>query len=168
MRACIARGLVPIATAAVLVAAGCSRPTGPDVQFVSGVVLHDGQPVVGANIAFHPVAGGIAASGLTAADGAFRLTSDRRGRGNGGAVAGDYVVTVTKWRNDSPPLPEDAKPGLSDAEYAQWKRTYDAALAAQKPPVSVLPEKYRLVEKSDLRATVRKGRNEFRFELTTQ
>jgi hypothetical protein len=152
----------------LLTVAGCGRHAGPDVQMVTGVVLMNGQPVDGAHVSFHPMSGGIAASGMTARDGSFRLTSDRGGRPNAGAIVGDYAVTVVKWRNDSPPLPEDPGPGLSDADYAKWKREYDSALAAQKPAVSALPEKYRVPEKSGLEASVGKGANRFRFELAPE
>lgn len=134
--------------------AGCGTRTGPDVQYVEGVVLSGSKPVEGAFVHFHPASGGIAAAGVTTAGGSFRLTSDRAGRRNAGAVAGAYKVTIYKLRDDNPPPPADlpANPGPND-------------LPALKPATNLLPEKYRSPGTSGLEATVTRGRNTFRFEL---
>lgn len=158
----------PVALMMLLAAAaiGCGRRAGPDVQFVSGTVLLDGSPIEGAFVSFHPAAGGIAAQGLTKADGSFRLTSGRGGSPNGGAVAGDYVVTVVKWLDENPPAPPE--PLMDEPDYAKKKKAWDAVMAARKPVVSLVPERSMRVETSDLEATVQKGRNEFRFELKSR
>jgi hypothetical protein len=60
---------------------------------VEGVVTLDGQPVDGAIVSFLPdEKGGRAASGTTARDGSFRLTTYKQ---DDGALPGDYRVTVT-------------------------------------------------------------------------
>lgn len=147
----------------VAAAVGCGRRTGPDVQEVSGVVLLEGSPFDGAHVAFHPVGGGIAAGGMTLADGSFRLTSNRGGRRNAGAVAGEYVVTVAKWRDDNPPMPPE--PDSADPDILRKRREWEAAMAARKPLVSLVPKRYGDAATSDLKATVKVGRNTFRFDL---
>ena len=57
---------------------------------------------------------------------------------------GEYVVTVT------PPLLEPPLPGKGPAVFKKYP---------------LIPEKYRLEATSDLRATVKKGPNTFRFQL---
>lgn len=142
----------PLGLLAVLAiaAGGCGRRVGPDVQFVEGVVLAGDRPVDGAFVDFHPAAGGMAAAGMTDSAGRFLLTSDRGGRRNAGAVAGAYKVAIFKLRDDNPPLPPDPTPD-------DWAR--------RKPASNVLPDKYRDPETSGLEATVKPGRNSFRFAL---
>jgi hypothetical protein len=60
---------------------------------LEGIVTLDGEPVEGAIVSFLPdEAGGRFASGTTAKDGSFRLTTNKP---DDGALPGDYRVTVT-------------------------------------------------------------------------
>jgi hypothetical protein len=74
------------------VLAGCG---GNNTSKVAGTVTLDGKPTAGATVTFVPVeeaAGRRLASGVTNADGHFRLTTFNT---NDGALPGEYHVTVT-------------------------------------------------------------------------
>jgi hypothetical protein len=92
--ACLACGSVFSATV------GCGRRSGPPVQIVQGKVSLDGRPIAGATVGFSPDAGsgGLAAYGVTGADGVFTLTSVRGGEIGKGAVVGDYAVSIRKMK----------------------------------------------------------------------
>jgi hypothetical protein len=149
----------------MLVAAGCSR-TGPAVEFVEGQVLLDGAPVVDATIGFSPAEGaGLGAFGRTDAEGRYRLTSAGGGRTLAGAPIGSYIVTVRKYRNRLDELGPRPAP---DDPVAAGKWDAEAKRLSEMPPESLLPEAYGDKGKSELRASVKKGRNvgpDFRFEL---
>jgi hypothetical protein len=137
--------------------AGCWA-RGPVVEFVEGVVVFDGKAVGDATVFFTPEsssgsnAPGLPATGRTGADGTFRLNGFRGARAGAGTAVGTYVVTVIKQESD--PIPEpDASGVLPPAPPNQKVR-------------NVLPVVYATTKASPLRAEVRKGRNEFRFELT--
>jgi hypothetical protein len=138
---------------AIMNAGGCGR-SGPAVAYVEGVVLLDGEPVAGASVGFTPVSAGQPALGKTDAAGVFHLTTVRGGARDGGAVVGEYAVTITKWRNRMEGITEP-NPAL-EAEIAQL------------PPDYIVPKAYGEKATSGLKATVKPGRNagpEFRFEL---
>lgn len=136
-----------------LVVAGCGKP-GPQVQYVEGMVLLDGEPVADATVVFVPqAADGLTATGRSKADGRFTLTSVRGGKPNGGALAGDYSVTFTK----------------ADYDLKKAGKTRDDDLDGV-PLIYFIPQRYGDAEKSGLSATVGKGQNtgpEFRFELVS-
>ena len=126
---------------ALMLVVGCHR--GPAVVFVEGIVRLDGAPLEGASVAFTPVeaSGGAAAAGFTDAQGRFVLSA-RGARLGAGTTVGEYVVIVSKTMI---PTAEEAK---------------------DSPDVVLLtPEAYRIKESSPLRATVKKGRNRFEFDL---
>jgi len=145
--------LVLAALFAIIGAGGCGR-SGPAVAYVEGVVLLDGEPVAGASVGFSPVSAGQPAFGKTDATGVFHLTTVRGGARDRGAVAGEYSVTITKWRNRMEGITE---PNLAlEAELAK------------RPPDYIVPKDYGDKAKSGLKATVKPGRNagpEYRFEL---
>jgi hypothetical protein len=79
--------------ASLVAIAGCSRS---NTVRVEGIVTLDGAPLSGATISFVPVdegGGHHLASGVTNADGRFRLTTFNT---NDGAVPGHYRVTVSQ------------------------------------------------------------------------
>jgi hypothetical protein len=77
----------------VFVVAGCG---GQSTNVTEFTVTLDGQPLEGANIGLIPKSSdGAAAFGTTDSSGKCQ-TQTLSGRANGGTVAGEYVVTVSK------------------------------------------------------------------------
>lgn len=128
-----------------------SVPGRPDTVPVKVVVTYKGQPVEEANVQFLPAVGGdatsgVAATGITDAQGTARLTTFDQ---NDGAVPGSYRVCIRKSvpvggageaDPDAPPKP------------AQYREE--------------LPVKYAAPETSGLTAEVSKSQTEFIFDLT--
>jgi hypothetical protein len=77
----------------IVTLSGCGGGKGePAPTPVSGTLTVKGRPAAGATIVFHPKSGaGPKASAQTAANGEFRLTTNRA---DDGAVPGVYAVTV--------------------------------------------------------------------------
>lgn len=149
-----------------IVAVGCSR-TGPMVEFVEGTVRLDGQPLEGADVGFSPVTGGLVAYGRTNSAGAFRLTTAQGGKKFGGAPAGEYAVTVIKWRNRLDDLGPNPDPSDADAA-GKWQAEAERLMSL--PADYIVPKAYGDKATSPLRATVKKGRNtgpDFMFELSS-
>jgi hypothetical protein len=128
-------------------AGGCS---GPDIQFVEGVVTLDGKPLPQAIICFTPDDGGLPATGMTAQDGSFRLSATQGGQFGRGTTPGTYTVTVSKLVRLGTPEAEEAGPQLFPGD-GDIRR--------------VTPSIYGDSKNSPLRATVARGRNTLRFEL---
>lgn len=139
---------------AVVVAVGCSKVNDkwsaarPKVSPGGGIVNYKGKPVEGATLVFSPENGTHAATGVTDANGRFKLSTFNPGDG---AVAGKYQVTVTKVEMP----PQTAAPA-----------SHDEPTPAKAPPKFLVPEKYSKPEASDLTAEVTDGgKNEYTFEL---
>ena len=150
----------------IVAVVGCGKQTGPQVQFVKGIVTLDGQPLEGATVSLTPTAGGtgLPAYGMTKAGGYYVLTSSRGGAVGAGAVAGDYLVTVRKMQ-----VVSDADIGvlITRQEFDRQKRE-NAGLLGVQPEAPVVPKAYGTAETSGLRVTVKQGRNtgpEFSFDL---
>lgn len=152
--ACVAIGLC--------VAVGCGR-RGPSVEMVEGLVLMDGEPLVGASVGFAPISPdqGLHAVGLTDAAGEFRLTAMRGGAAGAGTAIGDYSVIVSKMLSLDPEskepiakpkpgavVPKLVKPGYGMMDY-----------------IVLVPEAYGDASTSGLAASVKKGVNNVKFEL---
>lgn len=161
-------GLAAAWCLSVAAVVGCGRQ-GPAVNMVEGVVTLDGEPLEGVTVTFVPTTpGALHAVGRTQSDGAFRLNTVRGGKPGAGAMLGDYVVTALKSEGGDYVVPDRDASGrqLTDEEV-------QAALqvAQQKPPPPVkyiVPKAYGSPETSNLKVTVKKGRNtgsEFRFDL---
>lgn len=126
---------------------------------VEGFVILDGKPVDGATVFFSPAAGGganaagLPAAGRTAADGGFRLNAGGGATPGAGTKVGEYVVTVIKQESDPVPPPGfTASPShLKEIEVRD-----------------LLPAVYKLGTTSPLRATVKPGKNTYRFELDSK
>jgi len=134
---------------------GCG-PRGPQVEMVEGVVLLDGKPVEGATVFFSPGIAeadrpaGLPAAGRTGVDGSFRLYAGGGATPGAGTKVGDYIVTVIKQEADPVPPPDlnAPPPTLKQSEVRD-----------------LLPTIYKLAATSPLRATVKPGKNSYRFEL---
>jgi hypothetical protein len=151
----------------VFVTAGCGG--NPDSKYakVEGTITYKQQPVDGANVSFLPVdANGESAAGKTDASGKFSLTSSQAVKGGQGLLPGEYRVLVSK--SVTPVDPDEEA-------FSQGKITYDElqtrkSAKSQIPSPSakdLLPEKYKQPGKTDLTATVEKGKvSTFNFDLT--
>jgi hypothetical protein len=159
-----------VAAACLLVGlVGCSGAGGSlNSVAVTGTVTRGGKPVEGANVTFVPQGQGArAAFGTTDASGRFSLTTLKPGDG---AIAGLYGVTVEKA---SATAPASAPPaGLDPASpegMAAARAAYEASKAkgeSSPKPEDLLPEKYKTVATSGLKADVQAaGGNDFTFDL---
>ena len=155
-----------VALTVVPLVVGCSRNgNGPDVQFVEGRLLLDGEPLALAYVGFNPDGGeAIPAGGQTDDAGFFKLTSTRAGARDRGATVGRYVVTVRKFRNRVAELGDRPDPEGDPA--AHEKFLAEEQRVSQLPPESLSPKAYGDKTTSPLRAEVKKGRNTFTFELS--
>ena len=135
----------------VLLLAGCGKK-GMDVHPVQGIVTVDGQLVKGVIIHFQPVdtASIEKAFGETDENGNYKLTSTN-GPPQGGALAGDYRVTVS-------------------CKEVERYITVKEPFGEFKTPIykENLPKTYQNPETSGLTATVKKGKNRFDFDLKTK
>jgi len=138
----------------LLMFAGCgSKGHGLKVEYVEGVVTLDGQSLEGASVTFIPkTEGGNAetASGHSDEKGVYKLSSVN-GDPMKGAVAGDYVVNVSKIKVDDP------KTGMS---YEQAAMSTTVAKQTQ-----LLPKVYQDRKNSPLTFTVKPGKNKIDIEL---
>lgn len=146
--------------AALLLMTGCGRHIGPEVHPVRGIVTLDGDPLEAATVGFTPVdsSTGLPATGVTDAEGVYTLTTVQGGKPGGGAMIGDYLVTIDKISVEEQP-PRSRKPSAPGSEPAP-------------PPTpmfrSLIPEAYGRRTTSGLRVTVDRGSNsgpEFNFSL---
>ena len=105
--------------------------------------------VAGAAVTFMPHAGGRPATGVTDAEGRYRLTTISS---DDGALLGSYSVSIAK--TEMPAASAD-KFGLSGAAAPQSGK-----------PHQLLPVRYARAEDSGLTREVKPGSNEFDFDLT--
>ncbi len=149
--------LLPL-VAVVLVGCGGSSLT-PPVP-VSGKVTLDGKPVADAHVTFLGAKGARSASGKTASDGTFKLTTVNT---DDGAPPGEYVVTIAKIESGA------TETNVEDGVYGDdYGRMMDASASGtlNKLMKNELPDKYASAEQSGLKRTVVKGEpNDFQFDL---
>ena len=122
-----------------------------------GTVTFNGEIQAEALVTFIPEdADGLIANGRTDASGKFLLTTGDAGKVVNGCRPGNYAVTVTKYRFDSPGAPL-AQDGPVDP-------TRTSGMPA--PPKPLIPLSYSKKETSGLTVTVEKGKtNDFPLEL---
>lgn len=77
---------------------GCGQ-AGPKLYPVSGTVTFGGEPVTGATITLHSDHSPRLVTGRSDAQGRFQLSTFEEGDG---AIAGEYIVTVTKYEVATP------------------------------------------------------------------
>ena len=142
---------------------GCGRSSGPNVQYVHGVITLDGAPIEGATVSFSPEdSNGIGASGMTQSDGSFTLNAQAAKPG-AGTVAGEYAVIVSKVEMPEFPDIDTDDPRYGTAEQERLEQEANSA----KPKI-IVPEKYNIPESSPLHAKVVSGKNEFQFDLISK
>jgi hypothetical protein len=111
---------------------------------VTGIITLDGQPLAEATICFNPQhPEGYIGYATTNPEGRYVLQT-ALGSGGSGTVQGDYIVTVKKSKGIGKPD--------SDAYRIE----------------SLLPDIYNDQQKSPFKVTVKKGTNEFNFELLSK
>ena len=79
-------------------ACGCGGVDGPDVEYVEGVVTLDSKPIEGVTVGFSPTKAdsGTPATGMTDANGVFKLTATGGGAAEKGTSVGEYNVSFFK------------------------------------------------------------------------
>ncbi|MFM8826150.1 MAG: carboxypeptidase-like regulatory domain-containing protein [Actinomycetota bacterium] len=121
-------------------------------------MLLDGAAVPGATVVLMPTGGGLAATGLSGADGRFTVATVTAGKSWPGAVQGTYVVTATKIEAAAGTVIDPSDP------------KYDP-LASVNPgsgPKYVIPKDYGEQATSGLTATITQGKNDLKFELDSK
>jgi hypothetical protein len=144
---------------------GCGGQPTLSTEYVEGVVTVDGQPVPEATVTFVPVVEGqgAPATGMTNAQGVYKLTATVTGevaaKAEAGTLPGEYHVGVMKNVIETPMSQEEAeKAGVEYTpadEYAAPKITYE------------VPQKYNNPRESGLKVTVQAGQNNIPLELTS-
>lgn len=136
--------------------AGCGNDGKIRTEYVEGIVTMDGEPLALAHVTFYPVdEKGLEAYGSTDKNGKYTLTTDG-GKEEGGALPGEYVVTVSK--RDVPDLGPTADPDPNKPV---------KPIKVQIAPL-MTPEKYFNKETTDLKATVKSGNNTVNFSLVNK
>ncbi len=127
----------------------------PATEVAGGIVTLDGSPVVDATVTFNPEANdGHSAFARTDAEGQFQLMTFEP---EDGAVAGEYIVTITKYAST---------PVEAEATEENYVPPGAPGYKEPEPPKNDLPAKYSAMHTSDLRAVVEAGeKNEFDFKL---
>jgi hypothetical protein len=113
---------------------------GPHDAYVSGTVTVDGKKIDCGIVSFYPTGGGAAAYSDVFPDGSYRLKTGSRK----GLAPGEYIVTIVAIRV-----------GASES---------DELAAGER----LTPERYARTETSDLRRTVKPGKNDIDLALTSQ
>ena len=154
--------------AAVVATTGCGGTPTLQTEYVEGVVTVDGQPVAEATVTFVPVTEGQGASatGMTDAQGVYKLTAAVTGevaaKAEAGTLPGEYYVGVMKNVVDTP---------LSQEEAEQQGIEYEPPPPGtlQEPKITfVVPQKYNNPRKSGIQVTVQQGQNNIPIELTSE
>jgi hypothetical protein len=131
----------------LFIGAGCGRSGELPTVKAGGVVKVDDQPLANANVIFTP-ATGRAATGQTAADGTFTLSTYRPGDG---AIIGHHHVTVIARETGDGQTDRPGAPGI------------------ELPGKSLIPEKYGNTGTSGLEFDVTEsGENTFQILLTSE
>jgi hypothetical protein len=140
---------------AILICVGCnSGSKRPPTYPVSGTVTYQGKPLEGAMVTFVPAEGSTheAATGLTDAEGKFKLTTYSA---DDGANLGDYLVKVAKYDGKKPTKEEQDAYIIS---YEEEQKLQFATDEKPTPPAkNLLPPKYGYEGTSGITFSVTKG-----------
>ena len=134
--------------------AGCLESSGPSVEFIEGTVTLDGQALEGVTVNFSPKStDGMAAVGVTNAQGVYTLTTMPTGAVGKGAPAGEYDVTLIKSTTPTAAVVSEDDPNYQSG-------TVQEGGTPQGPKVEhVIPTKYNSKLTSGLSVTVKDGSN---------
>ncbi len=150
----------------LFVSIGCGEgPTAGTPVPVTGTITYKNKPVEGAQVTFLSTAeeGARSASGTTAADGSFTLTTNKTGDG---AVPGDYIVTVSKIKNSAASNDIDVANDEFGADYGAMMEGAASSESNTKTKDNELPAKYASAAESGIKRTVVSGSpNEFEIAL---
>jgi hypothetical protein len=147
---------------------GCGGGTPPPKTYpVTGSVVYNNAPVVGATVTFMSDAAPRQAVGVTDKDGKFQLSTFAI---NDGAVAGEHKITVAK--EEALPAGEQLAPttgpGGAGVNPTQMIANYQKASEARKTEAKPLvPTKYASIQTTTLKETVKaEGTNQFVLTLS--
>lgn len=134
--------------------AGCGKSI--SYATVSGVVTHNGTPVDGARVIFHPTTEvdgktGTSYSSLTDSSGKYLIAATDR---SPGLPAGVYKVTVTKIEGKVGAGVEGMDAGQLEAQMSDI-----GATGGKGGPVNLLPKEYATAGSTKLSATLDAGPN---------
>ena len=153
--------LVSLAAGIAIGVAGCgSAPKeGPETVKVTGTVTLDGEPLAGAYVTFSPKTAGPPAFGETDGQGRFSLQTFEPGDG---AIAGKYLITVTKMASQRTMEFED------EAAKEEYLRQHGDQ-ASQPKFVNDVPDKYSNRKTSGLTTEISMGtKNHVELELKSK
>lgn len=180
MRGCLCLACVFLATAN-----GCSKGVSLKTVPVTGKVTLDGKPLSGATVTFLQASpgadgsGGAPSSGITGADGSYKLITMASGRDIvDGAPPGNYKVSVTK-QSSAPAAPPGGPPintndpekmqKMSPEELNKMRGGAPPGEAPASTPKPEIPLRYSNVDTSGFAATVgASGTQTFDFPLTSE
>ena len=137
----------------ILVLAGCGGGSKiPELTEVEGVVLLDGEPLPHAKISFNPTGSGLPTNSfgtaITDEAGKFKLATS----GKAGAFPGEHLVTVVEG-----PPPNDVRGEAGQTKLAEFQ-----ASLKNRP----IPTKYKDVNTSGTKITVKTDQKEYKVELS--
>lgn len=151
-------------TLVCLIVSGCagSDDGRPDVVPVSGTVLYNGDPVSGATVSFWAEGAPRAATGVTNAEGKFRLTMFEV---NDGAMVGENAITVEKVEGGAAAA-ADPTALLNDPSALSSMSQQGGDGNGPAGPTSLIPAVYGSQTSTTLKETVSaEGENSFVLQL---
>jgi len=140
----------------VLAISGCGGSDRPTLVPASGRVTLAGAPIAGATVSFQPVAGGRPCSGLTDANGVYKMTSYDE---NDGAPVGEHRVVIIKIAGAGASAPAEAAPAEDPSlSLSTMPGPGDDGNAPKQPETQYLvPQKYGNPDSSGLKVDIPAG-----------
>ena len=161
---------LPVVFLTLSFACGCGSSTLAQLPVfpVEGRVVFQSAPVAGATVAFYKEGAAVPGSGVTNAQGEFRISSYAE---NDGALAGKHRVTISLpasgvTQSDVTASEPKAIIDLESPDYrAGMQKVIDSA-SAKKTPTAKIPARYASINSTDLEVEVRnEPKNMFELQL---